>query len=204
MSFEQSLATGRVAEGLISKWLQARGSAVMPAYEIEQSRGKGPQLFTGDGELVVPDMIAFTHEDVCWVETKHKRAFTWYRIGQCWATGVDLHHYTSYLKVSLRTKLPVWLMFYHREAIPSEEDLSFGCPETCPTGLYAGSLFDLVGKESHRSDKHGKHGMVYWRHTDLRLLAIKENVEEVAMGLGHPELLAPAGSSASPTQPRLL
>jgi hypothetical protein len=37
--------------------------------------------------------------------------------------------------------------------------------------------------------KQGGHGMVYWNQENLRLLAIKENVEQAAMRIGVPELL---------------
>lgn len=183
-SFARQLQIGRVAEGLIAKWLQARGNAVMPAYEIEKSHGKGPQLFSTEGKFVAPDMIVFAHEGVQWIEAKHKSVFTWYRKEKCWVTGIDQRHYQDYQHVMVRTRLPVWLMFYHRESQPAERDLPY-CPAKCPTGLFGGPLNRLMECVNHTSQPRnggtgwGKSGMVYWAHSKLTLLATKEEVLEL-------------------------
>jgi len=190
MSFEHQLEVGRVAEGLIARWLMARGSSVMPAYEIEHSRGKGPQLFGMDGDLVAPDMLVFSHKGIQWVESKHKSVFTWHRVSKRWTTGIDLRHYGDYLSVAKKTKLPVWLLFFHRESTPAATDLRHGCPAECPTGLFGREIFSLVARESHRSPHfdpsrtgitgHGKSGMVYWAVDQLDLLATRQEVFDAA------------------------
>lgn len=78
-------------------------------------------------------------------------------------------------------------MFYHRESVPDERDSQHGCPQSCPTGLFAGELFCLVANENHRSKPfdpsrdgfigHGKSGMVYWSEKSLKLVASKQEVE---------------------------
>jgi hypothetical protein len=186
VSFEDQLATGRIAEGLIAAWLKRRGSAVLPAYEIEKSSGKGPQLFSAEGNFVAPDMLTFTHNGVVWIEAKHKSVFIWHRVSKEWTTGIDLRHYGEYFNVLWRTKAPVWLLFYHREHTPDERDRRFGCPQRCPVGLYGGSLLDLVVREHHRAPHlddartgmrgHGRSGMVYWDVEALRLMATKDEV----------------------------
>lgn len=185
MSFARQYEVGRVAEGLIAKWLQARGTAVMPAYEIEKSHGKGPQLFCSEGDFVAPDMIAFTHEGICWIEAKHKSVFTWHRNTRTWCTGIDFKHYQDYQHVSARTKLDVWLLFYHREHTPAAIDAPH-CPPECPTGLFGGELWKLrecVHHDTPAYDRsrsgvkgHGRSGMVYWARGSLKLLATKEEV----------------------------
>lgn len=190
--FDRRLESGKVAEGLIAAWLKSRGNAILPAYQVEQHTGKGPQLFSAEGAFVAPDMLAFTHEGITWIEAKHKSVFTWHRATSKWTTGIDLRHYVEYLRVSWRTKHPVWLMFYHREATPAQGDLEYGCPLECPTGLFGGELFRLVGSENHRSKPydasrtgflgHGKSGMVYWAVDVLRPLATKDECD-VAMDL---------------------
>lgn len=186
MTFEQQLAVGKVAEGLIAQWLMARGNAVLPVYEIEKSCGKGPQLFSREAERVAPDMVVFAANGVTWVEAKHKSVFTWHRNTKQWTTGIDLRHYGDYMHVAKQTRLPVWLMFFHRDNMPSEADRRAGCPEHCPTGLFGGDLFGLVLTENHRAPAldlnrdgcvgHGRSGMVYWAHKDLRMLASREQV----------------------------
>ena len=189
MNFQKALETGRVAEGWIARWLMARGASVMPAYEIEVQQYKGPQVFSAEGELVSPDMLVFSMKGILWIEAKHKSVFTWHRKTGQWTTGIDLHHYTQYLQVAKLTKLPVWLMFYHRESVPDPRDAKHGCPDTCPTGLFGGDIFELVASENHRSLPidgnrqgflgHGKSGMVYWAEGALRKFATREEVERV-------------------------
>lgn len=169
--FAAMLATGRAGESAISKWLQARGHAIFPAYEIEKSEGKGPQLFSAAGDLVLPDLLAFRDGRVQWFEAKHKTCFTWHRLSQRWVTGIDLRHYGEYIEVAERTQLPVWLLFLHPKSQPSSGDLSHGCPARSPTGLFGNDISILTTCESHRSDRHGKTGMVYWARESLRLLA---------------------------------
>lgn len=176
MGFDETLARGRVGEGAISRWLQGRGHSVFPAYEIEKHSGKGPQLFAASGDLVLPDLLAFRAGSVIWFEAKHKTRFAWHRNSQNWTTGIDLRHYDEYQQVAIRTGLPVWLLFLHPQAEPSEADKAHGCPPLCPTGLFGGDIAELSKTESHRSDRYGKSGMVYWTVDALRLLA---NADEV-------------------------
>lgn len=192
-SFAQTLETGRIAEGLIAQWLISRGAAVMPAYEIEQSHGKGPQLFTPSADLVAPDMLAFTHKGIKWIEAKHKSVWTWHRKTKQWTTGIDLRHYGDYMRVAKQTQIPVWLLFFHRETAPDPRDVEAGCPECCPTGLFGGELFSLVVSENHRSLPydpsragfvgHGKSGMVYWSHSALKQFAKREEVYQASKSL---------------------
>jgi hypothetical protein len=170
-SFERSLAFGRVGESVISRWLQGRGHLVFPAYEKELGAGKGPQLFSAAGDLVLPDLLAFRDGAVRWFEAKHKTCFTWHRLSGRWTTGIDLRHYGEYQEVMHRTGAPVWLLFWHPMAEPSPGDRAHGCPPCCPTGLFGNDLAVLVKSESHKSDRHGKSGMVYWAVESLRLLA---------------------------------
>jgi hypothetical protein len=184
--FAAKLAHGKVAEGLIARWLMARGNSVLPVYEIEKSHGKGPQLFAAPGERVAPDMVTFTNAGALWIEAKHKSVFTWHRKSERWTTGIDLRHYFDYLHVWRQSRTPVWLMFFHRESVPSAEDLRFGCPHECPTGLFGGKLDSLFVKESHRVPPynptregcvgHGHSGMVYWERNALSLLASRDEV----------------------------
>jgi hypothetical protein len=169
--FEQTLAFGQVGEGIISRWLQSRGHSVFPAYQVEMHTGKGPQLFAASGDLVLPDLLAFRSGKVQWFEAKHKTCFTWHRISARWTTGIDLRHYGEYREVAERTSLPVWLLFWHPMPQPSEADRRHGCPPECPTGLFGENIEILADCESHRSDRHGRSGMVYWAHDSLRLLA---------------------------------
>lgn len=178
--FAETLDFGQIGEGEISRWLQSRGHMVFPAYEKQLDTGKGPQLFAASGDLVLPDLLAFKGQNIQWVEAKRKTCFTWFRKTGKWTTGIDLRHYEEYKEVSARTSLPVWLMFWHPESQPSQNDLNWGCPPECPSGLFGNDLDILARTESHRSDRHGRSGMVYWARESLREIATVEEMREAA------------------------
>lgn len=183
--FDQQLGVGKVTEGLIARWLQASGSAVMPAYEVSPGKFRGPRLSAPEGDLIAPDILAFnttfTHNGVRWVESKRKTVWTWYRKRRSWQTGIDRNCYEEYRRVAEVSKTEVWLLSYHRESEPSEEDRQHGCPPTCPTGLFGGDLARLTALVDHGasiSETRGfaPWGMVYWNHADLELIATKAQV----------------------------
>ena len=159
MSFTEQLANGKVAESAITKWLIKRGHCVMPVYEISENQYKGPQLFTGGGGLIAPDILAIKNGTVLWIESKHKSAFSWYRVKQCFETGIDIRHYNDYLQIAESTLFPVWLLFLHRGESAKDSPPS-------PSGLFGNDIAKLRDNESHRSDKWGPSGMVYWTTTD--------------------------------------
>ena len=185
MTFDENLRFGQVAESAISRWLQSRGHMVFPAYQVDHKTGKGPQLFSRDGNHVLPDMMTFGNGRTMWVEAKHKTCFTWHRLSGRWTTGIDAHHYQDYLTVANKTGVNVWLMFFHPKATPNERDVRQGCPDECPTGLFGGEISRLDTCINHRSTGydarsafkgHGRHGMVYWAHGDLTRIAPSEDL----------------------------
>jgi len=177
--FESALAFGQVGESLISKWLQSRGCSIFPAYEMETEDGKakpGPRLFSPNGNLILPDMLAFGEKQMFWVEAKRKTCFTWHRKSEKWVTGIDQHHYEQYQTVLTKTGLPVWIMFWHPNGTPDKIDTGHNCPPECPTGLFGGSINRLVWLESHRWPFYGRSGMVYWAHESLTSIATVDEV----------------------------
>jgi hypothetical protein len=173
-TFAAQLNYGQMGESRIARWLRAHGFTVLPVYEKEISTGKGPQLFSLDNSLIAPDMLAFRGKTVKWIEAKHKTVFSWYRIGNRWVTGIDQKHYNDYIKVALISPWPVWLLFLHENANTAEG------PGNCPTGLFGQELLWLADHESHRSDKWGKSGMVYWAHATLRPLCSLVTIDSEA------------------------
>lgn len=186
ITFSEYLAQGRVAEGAIANWARSIGHTIVPAYEIEIAQGKGPQVFTPDTELIAPDMLCVRGNEIRWFEAKSKSHFTWYRIKQQWETGIDLRHYEHYIKVREHFGWPVWVLFYHPDPTPWQSDLDNGCPRQCPTGLFGNSIKQLQKCESHRSDRWGRSGMVYWAHHDLKRLAATEDVEAAMASTTNP------------------
>ena len=180
MAFAQNLEIGKVGESDISFWLRAGNNSVLPIYEKEINEGKGPRLFGPNGEHVAPDMMVFPAIE--WVEAKHKSVFTWHRISSSWLTGIDLNHYRGYQETEHASGRRVWLMFLHRSSQPDGRDVKAGCPAECPTGLFGGSLPYLARNVHHCHGNWGRHGMVYWAVTTLKLLA---SIDEVRNAKAH-------------------
>ncbi len=168
-NFDTQFAVGKVGESEIANWLKARGNHILPIYEIEQGQGKGPQLYTSDGgELIAPDMLCFGNGKTVWIEAKHKNAFSWHRLTKRWTTGIDLHHYEQYIRVSNLVEWPVWLLFLQKPGVAKDTPKD----EIPPLpGLYGGDLTKLICNENHRHDNWGKSGMVYWEVDTLTKLA---------------------------------
>ncbi len=177
--FEKRLAFGQMAESYIARWLIRRGCAVLPIYDIEYESGKGPRLFASNRQEAAPDLLVWKGSDATWIEAKHKSVFSWYRKGQRWETGIDLHHWEQYQHVAERTRFPVWLLFLHEQSVPDAGDRLHDCPPKCPVGLFGGTLKRLAGSISHTSYRHGKHGMVYWSRGSLVQVA---ELDEVIQG----------------------
>lgn len=173
MTFSENLERGKVAESAIARWLMRRGHSVLPVYEKSGGEYKGPQLFTHDSSFVAPDMVAFANGQTLFIEAKHKSAFTFWRIGGVFETGINLCHYFDYIKIRDVTKIRVWLLFLHKGCTAKDSPPS-------PAGLFGNDISILERHESHRDTRWGSSGMVYWtRDVDggpLRKIAEYEDV----------------------------
>lgn len=165
INFSQSLEIGKVGESQIATWLKNRGAHILPIYEIADNQYKGPALYCSNGETIIaPDMVVFNNNGITFIEAKHKEGFSWFRRNQTWVTGIDIHHYEQYQKMQTALGLPVWILFLHKGGSAKDSAQS-------PSGLFGDSLDRLVKKESHRSVKWGKSGMVYWNKDNLLKLS---------------------------------
>lgn len=177
MNFDDSLAMGQAGESAIAQWLRRRGCTVLPVYEKIIDTGKGPHLFLPEKSLVAPDLFVFKGQNAYWMEAKHKTVFSWYGKARRFVTGIDLRHYDQYLQVADSTPWPVWLLFLHKSPVTDSRDVArWDAPSVCPVGLFGNTLDVLAENESHRSDKHGRSGMVYWAQTSLKFMASLDDV----------------------------
>lgn len=178
----QESRAGMLGESLIAQYFISKGWSILPAYEKEIDTGKGPRVFTPTGEHIAPDLLMFRANSVVWIEAKHKSRFSWYGIGGYWVTGIDIRHFEDYCKLAQIIDWPILLLFFHRESDAWKEDVKrWDCPPRCPTGLYCGDLTELKESYSHRSDKYGRGGMIYWDpEQHLRQLA---TIEEVTVAM---------------------
>lgn len=188
MAFRDFLATGKVAESEITRWLMRRGCLVSPVYEQAESKFEGPRMFAIENDIdrkfVAPDLLAFKlankpGERVFFVEAKCKSGFTWSRRYKRFETGIDRHHFQDYIEIRRRTGVPLWILFLQKggavkDAPPHKPD--------SPRGLFGNEIFALATKISHEHDGWGKGGMVYWSpsypaaNPALRLIAKHEEI----------------------------
>jgi hypothetical protein len=164
-SFSDQLENGKVGESLVAQWLKTKGYHILPIYEIADKQYKGPALYCCDGhDLVAPDMAVFRNGKVSFIEVKYKTGFSWYRKMNAWVTGIDSRHYDEYLKMRGLLAFPLWILFLQKGG--SEKDSG-----ESPSGLF-GNEIDMLSKTiSHRSERWGASGMVYWNIKDLQLIA---------------------------------
>jgi hypothetical protein len=170
--FDQQYSFGFIAESAIAKWLQSRGAIILPVYEKMVDDKIGPRVFSAERNYVAPDMLVYSHGKFKWIEVKHKSAFSWYHIGCCWVTGIDQHHFRDYLDLRKALNTPVWLLFLHEYGVAKDTPTGM----VSPTGLFGDELLVLAAKINHVSERYGRHGMVYWKHTDLRKVATLRDV----------------------------
>jgi len=160
-SFAECLKTGVAGEALIARWFIRQGYSVLPAYEVN-TRGKGPRLFTPNGELIAPDMFIFNDSTAAWIEAKNKTGFTWHRVSRTWQTGIDYHCWTDYLRLEMSDSWDVWIMFIQ---MPMDE------PGAPPPGLYGNSARALSSSIHHRGRNEKGGAMVYWTVDSLQFHA---------------------------------
>lgn len=152
MSFAARLHEGQIGESEISLWMIDEGWSVLPVYEKEIDNGKGPRLFTTDGQFVAPDMFVFRGVERGWIEAKHKSAMTYHRLTDHWVTGIDFKHWQDYQEVARRTAMDVWLFFLQRGGQAKDS------PPNSPSGLFGAEIKELMRQVHHVwADR-----MVYW------------------------------------------
>ncbi len=176
--FEDLLRQGAIGESIITKYLcNVWGFAVLPAYEKVIDDRKGPRLFLRDKNLVIPDMLTFSHcGPAVWVEAKVKTLFSWYGRGGYFVTGINYHHYQDYQEVEKSTGTPVLLTFLHYQSKTWPNDVrDWNAPAECPTGLFG--LWLGKTPESHRNWS-GNTLMIYWRYERLTKLASLSELEK--------------------------
>lgn len=176
VSFQETLKKGLIGEGIIARWfIYEHNCSIIPAYEVEINSGKGPRFFSEDGPIVSPDMLVIPSGNYpFWVEAKTKSAFTWYRIGKKFQTGLDRRHWLDYLRVREISEMQVWIIFLHKPGFLAK-DTPDGL--TSPCGLYGNSTDVLAERVDHESGRYGPSGMVYWNIDDLEKLAEFEEVD---------------------------
>ena len=172
-TFSENLEFGQAGEGLIAKWLISRGCSVLPVYEKIIDNGKGPRMFTGTGNLVAPDIIAFGRS-VTFIEAKRKTGFTWNRKYQRLVTWIDLRHHRDYVEVAKKTNMPLWLLFLQHGKVTKD----FPKGVTNPDGLFGANIAKLITSYSHIHEGGGPH-MIYWEPEPGGPLKLIAGIDEI-------------------------
>ena len=159
-SFSTRLAFGPGGEGLVERWLRARGHIVLRTCDLPAGEVGGPTIVTPSGDpLPVPDLLALKDGVARWVEAKRKTSATLHRRSNTWCTGIAEYELDAYMAAEAATQLPVLLVFHHLRG-------------QSPLGLLGHTLERLREREHHR---HG--GMVFWATSDLPHLATSDELE---------------------------
>jgi len=185
MSFNERLQEGLAGESVIARWMMRRGWTILPAYEKVQNNFKGPRILSSSGNLIAPDMLSFRYDEnggeIHWIEAKTKTAFTWYRNQNNgeglekggYQDGIDVACWEDYLKLYTLAPWPVWLMFLHDPGHVAKDNPPDEIP---PDGLFGNTISALRDCPDHISPNWGRGGMVYWKESDLRLIATWDEV----------------------------
>ncbi len=83
--FAKLLGQGLEAEDALVRWFNRNGYTVLHI----KGDGEGPRVSSPSRPIVCPDLLVFKSGEVRWIEAKCKSAFTWYRNGERWVTGID-------------------------------------------------------------------------------------------------------------------
>jgi len=152
VEFDQQLKRGKITEKQIAEYLKALGYHVLPTTDF--AANGAPMLESADQSqsLVMPDLQAFVRGQGEWWESKLKSsAVATNRFAGRLVTGIDGIAWVRYCNVELKTDMPVAVVFVH------EKEGEVRC----------GTLHQLSKIESHRSDRMGKGGMVFWKYESI-------------------------------------
>lgn len=186
-------AMGRWGENVVARFLRARGNSILPIRDIDMGDvWKGPRLTGPSGiELVTTDWLVLTPKGKsCWIEVKTKTRWTWHRNTARWNTGIDQHYLDHYINIARQSDIPVWLIFLHLDDAPAPEDVEYGSPAHCPTGLFGNEVLRLANLVHHPHSNWGKGGMAYWTPADLKRLASAAEMAELLRQEGCHDLQA--------------
>ena len=150
------------ADSSVARWLRENGY-----FEIERVANSLP-IYTGVNMSRV-------------YVVANKTTFSWSFTRRRWETGVDRAN------LKLVERFPgseVYVLFSHRNKTPSQRDLDNGSPEESPVGLFVARLLEY----SHRSDKYGRGGMLYWHYSKLQRLEKTEEALPKTKGFLSPAL----------------
>lgn len=115
--FEIKLASSRVYEIAVSRWLQAaKAYHILPTYDYSGlGSGKAPRLLCEQHGLVIPDLLGAKDGGVQWFEVKLKAKAVVHRKTWTLVTGMSLRHFQHYQQVRQLTGAHVWVLFIHDE-----------------------------------------------------------------------------------------
>lgn len=148
---------GADAESEAARIMQARGCAVLPAFQLRDNVAdtKAPMFLPqGDGLIVCPDLLTFSGGRHTWVDVKGKSVPTWRRVhpGPRWEHGMDMSVARDYRRTGEATGGDVWILLRESRQ-PSDPDLDSRL--VLADNWLAIRLVDAERKGEHRKDWPG-------------------------------------------------
>lgn len=114
-SFEEKLAFGKEGEHEVGEYFMKLGYSLLPLYQFTEDIA--PKIYSEVETIISPDIFISGKEKAFWVEVKTKNR--WINYNRIRETGLNKRHYDEYIKIRHNTKLPVYVVFNHKDDNPT-------------------------------------------------------------------------------------
>lgn len=108
-SFKEKLAFGEQGEKEIAEILIKKGFYILPLYQFKDKTA--PQIIGEYQSITSPDLICFKNKEIIFIEVKSKNK--WVKYKGILETGCNYKLYKDYKKLSLKTKIKLYIVFNH-------------------------------------------------------------------------------------------
>tara|TARA_Y100000593_G_scaffold17462_1_gene34924 strand:- start:135 stop:611 length:477 start_codon:yes stop_codon:yes gene_type:complete len=108
-NFKNKLSFGQEGEKDIALKLIEKGFYILPLYQFKDEIA--PQIIGEKQTIISPDLICFKDGKVVYFEVKSKNKWVDYK--GVLETGCNYKHYEHYKKLSLETKIKLYIVFNH-------------------------------------------------------------------------------------------
>ena len=153
-SYNELLKWGFEGEETVIKYLLDNYASVIP---LSMRNNQIPYMFNKDTQTISPDLLVTQRGKTFLIDVKRKSRFAWYGREKLFTTGIDIHNWEHYKKVSKMMRIPCYIFFLHELSDTSIDEVKrYDAPVQCPTGLFKVSITTPYNHMSGSSE------MVYW------------------------------------------
>jgi len=108
-NFKNKLSFGQEGEKDIALKLIEKGFYILPLYQFQDEIA--PQIIGENKTITSPDLICFRNGEIIFFEVKSKNQ--WVNFNGVLETGCNYKHYKHYKKLSIETKIKLYIVFNH-------------------------------------------------------------------------------------------